>query len=172
VWRRIHIDEDRIHQAFDLLDKDHQGFLTVDAIQNAVGQDFSPEAVASMVAECDFNGDGRVDYLEFERLWKSYCVDQQREGLGDLHSHFHRHHSHFSQHGPHAPSQGQSSHAAEMHTEGLEGSDMSDDDNEEEDEDEDLGGAGGVGGNKGSTSTSTSTSTNGDATMATPSLSM
>ena len=92
MWRRLHLDEDRIHQAFDLLDKEHKGYLTATAIQNAVGQDFSPEAVSSMVAECDFNGDGRVDYLEFERLWKTYSVDQHQEHLLGLHDNFKQHH--------------------------------------------------------------------------------
>lgn len=149
VWRRIHIDEDRIHQAFDLLDKDHVGFLTADAIQNAVGQDFSPDAVASMVIECDFNGDGRVDYLEFERLWKSYSVDRHQAGLGDLHEHFHRHHVHRHHHlgGMHGgrASHGQSTVAAQAHTEGLEGSDMSDDDDGDGDDEESGGGQSGSG---------------------------
>jgi len=85
MWRRIHMDEERIHQAsyvrfalsllrgacwlsraefflfslrqvFDTLDVDSDGFLTRETIENVVGKDFSPEAVAAMVSrfECCF----------------------------------------------------------------------------------------------------------------------
>jgi calcium-dependent protein kinase len=78
MWRRIHLDEERVQEVFDKLDVTKEGFLTAQTIQNAVGTDFSASDVASMLAECDFDGDGRIDYVEFERLWKSFQVRGRR----------------------------------------------------------------------------------------------
>jgi len=84
MWKRIHLDEDRLHHVFDLLDIEQQGFLTADSIQNVVGRDYSPEEVASMVNECDITGDGRVDYNEFEKLWQSHQLQVHEMSLGPL----------------------------------------------------------------------------------------
>jgi len=97
TWERIHLDEENIHQMFDLLDPQRQGFLSIETLQNAVGQDFSSQDVAAMMRECDTDGDGQIDYHEFERLWKQYQVEAHKECLGDLHDHFHQH-KHFHQH--------------------------------------------------------------------------
>jgi len=86
MWKRIHLDEERLHQVFDTLDVQHDGFLTTESIQNAVGLDFSADDVASMITECDANGDGRIDYLEFAKLWKVQQIKQAAAGsLAPLH---------------------------------------------------------------------------------------
>ena len=45
MWRRIHLEEEKIHLVFDTLDVEGRGFLTIESIQNAVGMDFTSEQV-------------------------------------------------------------------------------------------------------------------------------
>ena len=57
---------------FDTLDVDGCGHLCVASIKSVVGMDFDDTEVEAMIAEADLDGDGRVKYDEFARVWRNH----------------------------------------------------------------------------------------------------
>lgn len=59
--------EEKIRLAFEILDADHNGYITRDEIVNALKHQnsHSEEEIDSIFAEVDLNSDGRIDYPEF-----------------------------------------------------------------------------------------------------------
>merc|ERR1712130_945873 len=66
--------EDDISQAFKVFDKDGDGLITAEEIQETMmglGEDVSEAEVKAMVLEADLNGDGFIDFTEFSNLMKN-----------------------------------------------------------------------------------------------------
>lgn len=60
-----------LRHAFDVLDADHDGLLSVEEVRHVfgnVGERLSPEEIDDMFAAVDLNHDGRITFEEFERL--------------------------------------------------------------------------------------------------------
>jgi calcium-dependent protein kinase len=63
------IEEDRIAEAFDRLDSDDDGYITVKNLKSFLGQDISLDFIDGIIDEVDVTNDHRVDYDEFLGLW-------------------------------------------------------------------------------------------------------
>ena len=75
--KRISIDEDRLHLAFEALDVDEKGYLDYDSIKQAVGGDIPESEINNMLTSIDEDGDGKIDYKEFMHFWKKMMVQQK-----------------------------------------------------------------------------------------------
>ncbi|CAM9349713.1 unnamed protein product [Pylaiella littoralis] len=79
MWTRVNMDEEKIHKAFEGLDREGKGFLTAEGIKQVVGLDFDTEEVDRMIADADVSGDGRVDFSEFAHLWKNFLLQKHQK---------------------------------------------------------------------------------------------
>jgi len=77
MWNKIHFDEERFREIFDSIDSEHRGYLTKESLQHIVGMDFNEEDIERMIKDADLNGDGRIDFEEFVRLWKENAFSKQ-----------------------------------------------------------------------------------------------
>ncbi|CAM9140192.1 unnamed protein product [Choristocarpus tenellus] len=84
MWTRIQLDEEKLHQAFEDLDRDGNGFLTAEGIRRVGGLDFDSEEINRMILEADVSGDGRVDYQEFAHLWKNMALERHHRPVTGL----------------------------------------------------------------------------------------
>lgn len=71
MLKRVSIDEYRLHHVFESLDPDGTGLVDVAALRDSLGADDSKDLVDDMLKEIDTNYDGKIDYREFLRYWKS-----------------------------------------------------------------------------------------------------
>mmetsp|Transcript_40403 Transcript_40403/g.127182 ORF Transcript_40403/g.127182 Transcript_40403/m.127182 type:complete len:654 (-) Transcript_40403:18-1979(-) len=66
-------DQD-IRKLFERIDADQSGFITIEEIakelQRTLGIELSEEEAARVMSKMDLNGDGTVDYEEFNMAWK------------------------------------------------------------------------------------------------------
>lgn len=64
-------DAKKVHEAFKFFDKDGNGVIEAEDLKKILlsGDDISvdDEVVDEIVRECDYNGDGKIDYMEFYR---------------------------------------------------------------------------------------------------------
>ena len=62
------LQDEKLHQAFRVYDKDDSGSISVDEIRETlgVGKRISLEAWDEIVKEVDANGDGEVSFDEFK----------------------------------------------------------------------------------------------------------
>jgi calcium-dependent protein kinase len=88
LWTRLQLDEERLHEAFEAFDHDGKGFLTAQDIQKIVGMDMPEEEVRAMMADTDIDGDGRIDYMDFARVWKNQALARDYKPMSS--SLFHR----------------------------------------------------------------------------------
>jgi Ca2+-binding EF-hand superfamily protein len=58
--RRLWLTRERIRDAFQRLDVDGTGYITAENLREVMGDDWSPEKVATMFREADAKGDGRI----------------------------------------------------------------------------------------------------------------
>ena len=70
------IAEERIAEAFDRLDSDDSGYITVNNLRDFLGSEISIEYVDTILDEADPNHDHRITYDEFLGLWTE--EDDQR----------------------------------------------------------------------------------------------
>ena len=52
--------DDEVHEAFEDLDKDNTGYITMSDMKSFLGRDFSTEHAKRIVRESDKDGDGRI----------------------------------------------------------------------------------------------------------------
>ncbi|EWS71123.1 calmodulin-domain kinase (macronuclear) [Tetrahymena thermophila SB210] len=69
----VFIEDEKLRKAFSLFDKDGDGYITQQEIQNVlgVGMDFDSETWTKIVAEVDENGDGQVSFEEFKKIMQT-----------------------------------------------------------------------------------------------------
>lgn len=73
------IEEERIAEAFDRIDSNDSGFITVANLKDFLGDEISEEFIENVIDEVDVSNDGRVDYAEFMAMWDgSFDDDLQR----------------------------------------------------------------------------------------------
>lgn len=75
-------DEDDMREAFDVFDRNGDGFITVDELRSVLSslglkQGKAMEECRKMIMKVDVDGDGRVDFSEFKLMMKA-------GGFGDL----------------------------------------------------------------------------------------
>jgi len=66
IGNRKNITEERLEKAFKMLDKDNNGLLSVDEIKSFFGGD--DETWKEVLKDVDENGDGEVDFKEFQKI--------------------------------------------------------------------------------------------------------
>ena len=70
------IDED-IAQSFKVFDRDGDGLITEDELQvtmNNLGDPMNEVEVKAMIAEADLDGDGKINFREFQRLMDNKAI--------------------------------------------------------------------------------------------------
>lgn len=63
------IDEERLAEAFDRIDSDDSGYITVSDLRAFLGQDIPQSYIEKIINEADILHDHRVSYEEFLELW-------------------------------------------------------------------------------------------------------
>jgi len=78
------IEEDRIAEAFDRLDSDDTGYITVSNLTDFLGKDIPKEYIDEIIKEVDVSNDHRIDYDEFLGLWDGSFDKVLAENLEDV----------------------------------------------------------------------------------------
>lgn len=78
------IDETRIAEAFDRLDSDDSGFITVENLKEFLGDEISEEYIDSIIEEVDENDDHKIEYQEFLDLWSEKSATNLKNNLVDV----------------------------------------------------------------------------------------
>jgi Ca2+-binding EF-hand superfamily protein len=63
------IDEERLAEAFDRLDSDDTGYITVSNLQEFLGEGVPTSYLDEVIDEADITHDHRISYPEFLALW-------------------------------------------------------------------------------------------------------
>ena len=71
MCKRVEIDDERIQVAFEAVDETGTGYLDKDAIKRILGADASDADVEAVMKEIDYDSDGKIDYREFAKYWKT-----------------------------------------------------------------------------------------------------
>ena len=74
MCERINIDEDRLHLAFEAMDEDKSGQISADSIRHMLGDDINEEILDEMFADMDHDKDGKIEYVEFLKYWRSIMI--------------------------------------------------------------------------------------------------
>ena len=74
MCKRISIDEERLHLAFETIDTSHTGYITKQNVIDLLGQDCKEELIEEMFHDLDLRGDNRVDYREFLIFWRNIMI--------------------------------------------------------------------------------------------------
>lgn len=67
--------EEDIREAFKVFDKDGNGFITAMELRHVmhnIGEKLTDEEVEQMILEADIDGDGQINYEEFDKLMTDY----------------------------------------------------------------------------------------------------
>ncbi len=66
IEQNIYMREERLLEAFKMLDKDKSGKITKDEIKNSLKLDnVDEDTLNELIKKFDLNGDGMIDYNEF-----------------------------------------------------------------------------------------------------------
>jgi len=63
------LDENRIAEAFDRLDSDDSGFISLENLRELLGEDIPEHRLNAIIQEADLTEDNRISYPEFLALW-------------------------------------------------------------------------------------------------------
>ena len=63
------IDEERLAEAFDRIDSDDTGYITVDNLRDFLGENIPTSYLEAIIDEADLTRDHRISYEEFLELW-------------------------------------------------------------------------------------------------------
>lgn len=66
------IDEGRLAEAFDRLDSDDSGYISVENLSEILGDQFPLEEITAILKECSLRSDNRIYYPEFLTLWQGH----------------------------------------------------------------------------------------------------
>ena len=78
------IDETRIAEAFDCLDSDDSGFITVENLRDFIGHNISSEYLDSIIEEADQTKNHKIDYQEFLDLWNEQSTSNLKDAMVDV----------------------------------------------------------------------------------------
>lgn len=62
---RVKIEEDRLAEAFERMDKDSSGFINRNDLRHILGSEYTPGRVDQIMDQVDVNNDGQISYEEF-----------------------------------------------------------------------------------------------------------
>jgi EF-hand domain pair len=80
------VSEVRLAEAFDRLDSDDSGYISVENLLEILGEtSFAKEDVEEIIREAATDNDGQISYAEFLALWESKHLDE--DFLGDPGNH-------------------------------------------------------------------------------------
>jgi len=82
--KKSYIDE--LRDAFEVMDKDGNGSISMSElayVMKALGETLETDEIAVMVSEADTDGDGNIDFEEFEKLMKQDHLLQRYEGFNN-----------------------------------------------------------------------------------------
>jgi calcium-dependent protein kinase len=79
VNTRISLHEDLLRKAFKSFDVDSSGYITVENMQEVLGDGFEEEKVKSMVKEADLAKDGKISFPEFTAYIMELPLDQKEQ---------------------------------------------------------------------------------------------
>jgi calcium-dependent protein kinase len=74
--KRVCIEESQLLMAFALLDQENAGYLSFEAVRNAIGNYMTEDEVKEMINALDKDGDGRIDYQEFILHWRKITIQR------------------------------------------------------------------------------------------------
>ena len=81
------IEEGRIAEAFDRLDSDDTGYISVSNLKDFLGNDVPQEVIDEIIDDADtVSKDHRIDYDEFLGLWDGNFVEVLAKNLKDVQS--------------------------------------------------------------------------------------
>jgi len=75
------ITEEHLAEAFDRLDHNDTGFITVDSLKAVLGDEVSSNYVEGIIAESDVHKDKRISYEEFLSLWEHEIDERNLEHI-------------------------------------------------------------------------------------------
>lgn len=78
------IDEERLAEAFDRIDCDDSGYITVDNLATMLGNDVPKSYLASIIDAADIKRDKRISYEEFLALWDTEQDEKRQKALEDV----------------------------------------------------------------------------------------
>lgn len=64
------MEEHRLADAFDVLDKDDTGYISEENLRSILGKHYNQEYVMELMAEVDINRDHRISFAEFKRVFR------------------------------------------------------------------------------------------------------
>jgi len=71
---RGYLEEERIAEAFESIDRDHSGFIDKDELKEVLGESFTMEQIDDIIRAADKNNDGRISYDEFFDVFRNQTM--------------------------------------------------------------------------------------------------
>mmetsp|Transcript_69234 Transcript_69234/g.162871 ORF Transcript_69234/g.162871 Transcript_69234/m.162871 type:complete len:94 (-) Transcript_69234:82-363(-) len=69
------VAQQNLQQAFDAFDLDRDGKISAHELKTALASDSGDETWAAILKAVDTNGDGEIDFKEFETMMVDACTD-------------------------------------------------------------------------------------------------
>jgi len=70
------VTEERLAEAFDQLDCDDTGYISVENIRDLLGESVPEKYIKHVIAEADLRNDNKVTYDEFLYMWRQDIEDR------------------------------------------------------------------------------------------------
>lgn len=80
------ISEERLAEAFDRIDSDDSGYISVENLRDMLGDDFAVEELEAIIKEADLTNDNRISYAEFLALWQEKNNSLRDQVIRDMRS--------------------------------------------------------------------------------------
>uniref|UniRef100_A0A7S1C308 Calmodulin n=1 Tax=Corethron hystrix TaxID=216773 RepID=A0A7S1C308_9STRA len=83
-----HIEEERLAGAFDRFDDDDSGFISKKNLRRILGKTYTEAKVEQLIAEGDYENDGKISYEEFLMLFRDDCEKEKmvfRKSIRETH---------------------------------------------------------------------------------------
>lgn len=74
MCKRISIDEERLHVAFESIDESKTGYISAENIRRMLGGEIEESVIKEMFSEIDINNDGKIEYVEFLKYWRAIMI--------------------------------------------------------------------------------------------------
>ena len=74
MCKRISIDEERLHVAFESLDTQSSGHISASSIRDILGDEVNEDMIKEIVVEMDCARDGIIEWKEFLRYWRTIMI--------------------------------------------------------------------------------------------------
>jgi serine/threonine protein kinase len=78
------VTEERIAEAFDRLDSDDSGYISLEDLREIFGDDAPEEYIEQVIAEADIKRDRMISYDEFLSLWDEDLKEREIETLAGI----------------------------------------------------------------------------------------